>query len=154
LRRVTLSANPPYGRIARLVFISSAMRCLVIFFFFISLASWCGDHRLDRRGGDLLADTLLVEPAFEAGAYVRAFSRHTELRSSYRHCRLDPAIHAALPLFAYLPHHFRFLRASMDARVKPAHDEFRKSGVRATITPKHCREEFAACPPTASIGSP
>src|SRR5437764_1236078 len=42
------------------------------------------DHRLDRGGGNLLADSLLAQPAVEAGPYVRVFSRHD--------CTSDPAV--------------------------------------------------------------
>jgi hypothetical protein len=39
------------------------------------------DHGLDRGGGDLLADALLVQPAFEARADVRILFRHDCTRS-------------------------------------------------------------------------
>jgi hypothetical protein len=34
------------------------------------------NHGLDRGGGDFLANAFLIEPALEAGAYMRGFSRH------------------------------------------------------------------------------
>ena len=46
------------------------------FFFFRLASALARDHDFDRGGGHLLADALLVQPAFEARPYVRVLFRH------------------------------------------------------------------------------